>query len=232
MFDGSHRPDKLIMPACDECNRSTSTADLTASIISRWGYDSGSLEILDHGRLASQMRRQAPQLIAEFTRLNKEEQAAARSKLIEQGVSVPANAPIASLGDLTIRQLNLFAYKVVLALWFEHSRIPLSDKGRCCAFWRTKEDVARGGIPHMLLDILPEYDTLIQGRWNEHKTFEYRHARNQEDGIFGCFARFRRLFAIGFAVADGQALPAEESDWIKPSELLTSVDSPRFAKKL
>jgi hypothetical protein len=38
MFDGSHRPDKLVMPACDECNRRTRTADLTAAIVSRWGY--------------------------------------------------------------------------------------------------------------------------------------------------------------------------------------------------
>jgi hypothetical protein len=50
------------MPACAECNRSTSTADLTAAIVSRWAYDSGEQERLDHGRLVAQMRKQAPAL--------------------------------------------------------------------------------------------------------------------------------------------------------------------------
>jgi hypothetical protein len=35
LFDNSHRPDKLVMPACTQCNSGTSTADLTAAIISR-----------------------------------------------------------------------------------------------------------------------------------------------------------------------------------------------------
>jgi hypothetical protein len=37
LFDNSHRPNKLVMPACAECNRSTSTADLTAAIMPEYG---------------------------------------------------------------------------------------------------------------------------------------------------------------------------------------------------
>jgi hypothetical protein len=41
LFDGSHRPDKLVMPACGVCNSGTRTADLAVAMISRWNYDSG-----------------------------------------------------------------------------------------------------------------------------------------------------------------------------------------------
>jgi hypothetical protein len=81
--------------------------------------------------------------------------------------------------------------------------------------------------------MLPDYGTLAQGKWNERETFEYRHARNAAEGLFGCFAKLRRgLFVSGFAVTDGNVLPSHEKDWVTPSELLTMLDSPRFQKKL
>ena len=36
LFDAGHRPDGLVMPACHECNKGTSTADLAVALISRW----------------------------------------------------------------------------------------------------------------------------------------------------------------------------------------------------
>jgi hypothetical protein len=59
LFDNSYRPDKLVMPACMECNHGTSTADLTASIVSRWNYDSNAQENADHRKLITQARMQA-----------------------------------------------------------------------------------------------------------------------------------------------------------------------------
>jgi hypothetical protein len=35
LFDNSHRPDGLVMPACEVCNDGTRSADLTASVVSR-----------------------------------------------------------------------------------------------------------------------------------------------------------------------------------------------------
>src|SRR6266496_4218514 len=63
LFDGSLRPDKLIVPACNICNGGTSTADLVASIISRWRFDADAQELADHSRLVARLRRQAPQVI-------------------------------------------------------------------------------------------------------------------------------------------------------------------------
>jgi hypothetical protein len=234
LFDGSFRPDKLVMPACNECNGGTSTADLTASIISRWNYNSAPQEQADHARLASRVRKQAPELIAEWTKkLTPEERERALQHLAMYGMPVSSDAGLASIGPLTIRQLNLFAHKAVLALYFEHSRQPLPNAGRVSAYWKSKEDFARDGVPQILLDMLPGYGTLLQGKWDERETFEYRHAMNTQDGLFGCLARLRRgLFVTGFAVTNAGVLPSTETDWIIPSALLQSLDSPRFQKKL
>jgi len=221
------------MPACVECNKGTSTADLTVAMASRWAYDSALQEQVDHSRLAQQVKKQAPELIAEWTKLDPDQRANARLHLIEHGVHVPQDAGMVSIGSHTIRQLNLFAHKAVLALYFEHFRQPLPNTGRIFATWRTKEDFAKDGVPQVLLDMLPEYGTLTQGKWDERETFEYRHARNANEGLFACLAKLRRgLFVSGFAVADASVLPIDEVDWVIPSELLMSIDSPRFKKRL
>jgi hypothetical protein len=234
LFDNSHRPDKLVMPACLECNKGTSTADLTVAMASRWAYDNTPQEQLDHSKLAQQVKKQAPELIDEWTKLDPDERTKARLHLIEYGVDVPQDAGMVSIGSLTIRQLNLFAHKATLALYFEHFQQPLPNTGRIYATWRTKVDFAKEGIPQILLDMLPEYGTLAQGKWNERETFEYRHARNAEQGLFACLAKLRRsLFISGFAVMDASVIPPDdERDWITPSELLASVDNPRFQKRV
>jgi len=38
-----------------------------------------------------------------------------------------------------------------------------------------KGRLAKDEIPQTLLDMLPEYGTLTQGKWDERETFEYQH---------------------------------------------------------
>jgi hypothetical protein len=235
LFDNSHRPDKLVMPACIECNKGTSTADLTVAMASRWAYDNSLQEQADHRMLARRVKRQAPELVEEWTTSDPVQRAKARLRLVDQGMDVPEDAGLLSIGPLTIRQLNLFAHKAVLALYFEHVRQPVPNTGRVYATWRTKEDFSKEGIPRILLDMLPNHGTLTQGKWDERKTFEYRHDTNAAEGLFGCFVKLRRsLFISGFAVADASVLPVDEpsADWVIPSQLLALLDSPRFRKKL
>lgn len=235
LFDRAHRPDRLVMPSCDECNRGTSTADLTVSIISRWRMTLSDDEHADHRRLVAQVRMHHPELLAEWTNLNPLEQLQAKYHLRKHGVPVPANAGMAAIGPLTIRQLNLFSYKLALGLYFECFRTPLTNAGRVSAMWRTKEDVTKDGVPDILLRMMPKYGTLQQGQWNERETFEYRFEVNEKDGLFICLARLRGgLFVVGFAGANADILKADNSglDWIVPSDLLGAVSSPRFEKKI
>jgi hypothetical protein len=233
LFDGKHRPDKLVMPACKTCNGGTSTPDLTASIISRWGMNNNFQSQIDHSKLAAQAKIQAPELVREWLAVdNAAEQLRARDHLERHGVSVPAGAQLATIGPLTIRQLNVFSHKATLALYFEHFKLPLSNDGRVQAIWKTKEDFAKG-LPAQLLELMGGYGTLIQGKWNAAEIFEYRYSLNVPEGLFGCFARLRQgLFVLGFAVVDAKTLvetPELDGEWIRPRDLL--ADNPHFAKR-
>jgi hypothetical protein len=227
LFENKHRPDKLVMPACEECNKGTSTADLVASIISRWGYEITTHARADHAKLAAQIKIQAPELVHEWMSVDAtERQLQARAHLARYGVNAPPDASFAAIGPLTIRQLNVFAHKVALALYFEHCSRPLTNGGRVQAIWKTKEDFYQNGVPQELLGIMGKYNALTQGRWNTAETFEYRYDLNTAEGLFGCFVRFRQgLFVLGFAVEDGRTLidnPDLDGKWIAPRELLAT----------
>jgi hypothetical protein len=233
LFDNSYRPNKLIMPACHECNNGTSTADLTAAIVSRWNYNVQSQEFSDYEKLVAQARKQVPDLVNEWMitdYMNRAE--AGRDHLRRYGVPVPPDAGIVTIGPHTIRQLNLFAHKATLALYFEHFRKPLPTTGQACSFWRSKEDYARDGVPAKLLQIMPRYATLVQGRWDERKTFEYRYEINTQDGLFGFIAKLRKgLFVSGFAVANAGVLPSDATDWINPDDPTVLLHCQRFQRK-
>jgi hypothetical protein len=235
LFDKSHRPDRLVMPACGACNGGTSTADLVASIVSRWNFYSDQQEMDDHSRLVARIKKDRPDIVKEWTSLDLNKRNQGRKHLERHGVDVPLGAGIISIGEITIRHLSLFAYKLALGLYFEHFQSPLSNKGRVSAIWRTKEDFGKTGVPNELLEIMPRYATLQQGKWNTSKDFEYRFDQNLDDGIFGCLARFRTgLYVTGFAVRDHTTLPTEEVgvEWIKPSDLLTILTRPEFRRRL
>jgi hypothetical protein len=180
LFDRSHRPDKLVMPACNECNAGTSTSDLVAAIASRWNYNSGPVELEDHTKLVQRVKIHHPDIFAAWSKqLNLSERLEAIKHLGNHGVDVPKDAGLVTIGKLTIRQLNLFSHKAVLALYFEHFKSVLLDRGRVAAYWRTKEDF-QNGVPAELLEMMQRYGTLEQGRWNAKETFEYRFEVNKK----------------------------------------------------
>jgi hypothetical protein len=233
LFDGSHRPDKLVMPACKKCNSGTSTSDLVTSIVSRWRYETTDQQHLDHAKLVARLKKEAPEIVAEWLSGDDSLRDRSRQNLKQHGVHVPEDAALAHISTRTIRQLNLFSYKLVLSLYYEHLKKPLTDSGCVCAYWKTQDDFASDGVPKILTEMLRKYGSLVQGRWNAREIFEYRHDANSTDGLFGCFARLRHgIFVIGFAVADSSSNPQTGSDWIIPSQLLSSIDAPRFGKKL
>jgi hypothetical protein len=235
LFDGSYRPDQLVMPACSTCNGGTCTADLIASIVSRFNFNADQQELRESSRLVARLRRERPDVIQEWTKFGFIERKKGRQHLERHGVNVPLGAGLISIGEITIRHLNLFAYKIALGLYFEHFQEPLSNSGLVSAIWRTKEDFAKQGVPKELLELFPRYATLQQGKWNTGEDFEYRFDLNKTDGIFGCVARFRTaLYVTGFAVRNNNVIPPEMSreDWIRPIDLLSILIEDKFKRRL
>jgi len=120
----------------------------------------------------------------------------------------------------------------MLASLFRHLRQSLPNTGRVYAAWRTKEDFAKDEIPQILLEMLPEYGTLTQGKWDERETFEYQHASkcylsplarrndacllNCEPGIKSlCLSFTRQVKNPSFAFARG--FGRRRADWPTPS---------------
>lgn len=234
MFDGSYRPNELVIPACSNCNHGTSTTDLVVSVMSRWRYSNTDVELSDHRRLAAQLRKDAPEIVEEWTKMRGVERVKARFQLAQRGVHVPPDSGLISIGPRTIPHLNLFAHKLTLAIYFVKMARPLTNSGVLSAYWRTKEDFQVGGLPKEILEMLPHHDFLKQGEWNERETFEYRYAVNEEDDIFAVAARCRvGLFFLGFAVGDRTVLGAEDGDdWIRPKDVLGVLSEERFRKRL
>ena len=223
MFDGAHRPDKLVMPACDVCNSGSSDADQVASIVSRWGSEANAQQKQDHRKLAHALRAHKPELIAEWTTPNADHERATKIRLAKQGITMPPDGKLVRAGPITTRLLNLFAHKVALGLYFEIFRKPLPNSGRVCAIWRTKLDHAGQELPPGPMQMMSRYATMEQGAWNTREVFEFRYEFDEAAGLFICLANIRQgnLLIWGFAVADGTALPPEEAvDWIAPTAML------------
>lgn len=173
-------------------------------MVSRWDFYANDQSQIDHSKLSAQVKRQAPELVREWLSADSPaQQRKARRHLESHGVKVPFGARLTTIGPTTIRHLNVFAHKLTLALYFEHFKRPLNAAGRVQAIWKTKEDFFR------LLNLFDGYNALIQGQWNAAEVFEYRFARNTQEGLFGCFARLRQgLFFLGFAIESDATLEA------------------------
>jgi hypothetical protein len=235
LFENKHRPDKLVMPACDECNRGTSTSDLVVSLVSRWSLEQTPYTDTDHAKLVGQIRIQAPDVLREWNRaFTPDMQRKGQLHLKRQGVEIPPETSLVTIGPRTIRHLNVFSHKVALTLYFEHFKRPLSNNGRVQAFWRSKEDFHHG-VPLDLINLMGQHNKLVQGRWDTGKIFEYKYDVNVADGLFGCFARFRQgFYVLGFAVENKDILSTNSElihgGWLPPRDLLSA--NPHFAKRL
>jgi hypothetical protein len=232
LFDKSHRQNDLVMPSCKECNSKTSTADAVVSILSRWTTgETTEIQDQDHKRLTKGLKQNHPEIINEWNGMTLLERLKAKRDYIKDGISIGGDDHFKRIGPHTIRQLNLFAHKAALGLYFDHFRKPLPNSGRFYARWHTKDDVLRGGFPVELLEMMNRYGTLVQGKSRASETFEYRYDLNTDDGLFAFVARARRAFYVtGFAVEDAATIEGDEdkNDWIAPSALLGMMDDPRF----
>lgn len=230
IFDNKQRPDGLIIPSCNECNNSTSLSDLVTAIVSRWHFHDGEKATGDHQKLTRLLIKRRPDIRDEWLSLSDAKALKARRHLQKQGVNLPSDGGIVTIGPLTIEQLNIFSHKFVCGLFFDKIGTSIPSTGGLTATFRTKEDFYKECIPPDFLRLLPKFGALIQGKWDTKEQFSYRFDANREDKLLGCIAQLRSsLFIIGFAVGDMGQIPEEErSEYINPRMILNQ--NARFHK--
>lgn len=127
LFPNKHRPDKLVMPACADCNKGTGSSDLVAAIISRWNASDTGLPSGDHAKLAAQAKRQIPELVKEWLTADTPlKQWEARLHLASQGLRLPNGVKFSLIGPKTIRQLNIFSHKVAFGFVLRTLSTPIN----------------------------------------------------------------------------------------------------------
>ncbi len=236
LFDRSHRPDYLVVPACGRCNSGTRTSDLVTAIIARWGFTEPTpAERFDHGRLSKRIASQAPDIFVEWGKnAGSVSQRQARRHLESYGVPIPDGAKFLTIGPKTLPYLNQFAHKLTLGLYFEKVSNCFPKEGRFRAFLRLKEDFRGEGLPEEFTRILGTTRTIAQGAWDTGNQFEYRSNYNPDNGLFMHASRLRNgLYVVGMASEHPETLPQDFiADWISPVALLEILQDPLYQDKI
>lgn len=186
-------PKILVVPACKPCNDLSRTADLVTAIVARWSFSElERAEAADHKKLTRRLKYQAPGIVDEWLEMSSgTQQKRARRHLQNEGISVPYEGNLVSIGPQTIPQLNLFAHKLTLAMYFDETRQSLPVNGLVSANMFTKEDVEVYGIPYELKKYLGDSKSLSQGDWDTRLQFEFRTAMSDDCNAFQVLARLR-----------------------------------------
>jgi hypothetical protein len=220
------------MPASEECNKGTSTADLAVALISRWGDAGTAQEQLDHAKFAKRALVRAPSLRDEWLSIVDDPAASrrAREHLFRHGVR---DRPSACFACHTWTSNGRAAEPVRSQRSLQFISITSGEdyhpKAECSRPGERKKILLATGIPQIFSDMFGGYGAIAQGKWDERKTFEYRFRNKTQDALFGCLARFRRGFFVwGFTMNGPELLPQTQSiEWIKPSEMLSLVNTRR-----
>ncbi|MBS9477910.1 hypothetical protein [Ancylobacter radicis] len=232
LFDNGQRPRDIVIPACDDCNRGSSTADLVIALMSRWSINPTGHEDLDHTHLSRRLSKQAPEIITELTRFDGGvQQKKARRHLESQGVTVPPGFKAVSIGPKTIPYINQFCYKLSAGLYFHHINEILKTPGQIWIRWQTKEDLSASGPMHEFISILPEYNSLSQGKWKTNEIFEYKLYAEKEKLIVAFAARLRSALYI-YGIATGLPLSRDTSKrWVDAIDLNSIPTTERFSRR-
>ncbi|VTZ22345.1 conserved hypothetical protein [Methylocella tundrae] len=236
LFDRSHRPNQMVVPACSACNEGTRTGDTVAAIVARWGFsEPTTAEREDSQRLIRGIANNHPDIQLEWLQNSGSvSQRQARRHLASYGAPIPNEAKFITIGPATLPYLNQFALKLTLGIYFEQTLRCFPSTGLFRAFLRFKEDFRGTGLPQKIIDIAGDPLALAQGAWNTREQFEYRAKYNPENGLFIHASRLRMgLFIVGMASEDRSVLPNELiADWISPGPLSKILDDPHYRDKL
>lgn len=213
LFELRRRPRGLEFPACQACNSGGRLDELVAAMLARIYPDShteGASE--EVRRLITAVNNNCPGLIEEMVPSFRQKKLASRSR----GSFLPDSGVLNCRGRLLNRAIHRFAAKLGYALHFQLIGKPVPPNGAACVWWLTNYQAVKGDMPHQLLDMMGESQTLRQGSWNVGNQFRYASIGTQEGTMSAHFASFRFSFAIC-------AFVAEVGDIVRPPDDISHV---------
>jgi hypothetical protein len=183
IFDNRQRPSGLEFPACEACNSGSKLSEQVVGLVSRMYPEppnEGARQ--ETKRLMREVESNHPGLLAEMRPTSGQ-----LAQFHRQHGDLPAGtAPLNARGPLLTNAMNSFAAKFALAIHFEMTKVVVSPSGVIAARWYPNHQVYRGGIPDILLRLVGDPGTLVQGRKNVGSQFLYAGAYTPDKKLSFC----------------------------------------------
>lgn len=201
MFRDRARPSGMEYPACESCNRGTSTADLVACLMAHIApFDgAGHWRIDAARRFVRHLRREEPGLAAELMRSDKatREWLRAPNGLFRETHRVNADGPILK------RHMDIFSAKLGMAIFYEHIGAPLPSNGAVCTTWFLNAGLTVVAA-EAILSILPAHATLRQGTKVVSEQFAYRYNTDDKTVVAALSGFHNNLHILTIATSEAE----------------------------
>jgi len=196
-FDGNHRPEDIVVPACTARNVGSRESDRIAAFYSRIGFaEPTRTQRTDFQKLSKAIRENNPEIAREWSVDDRRIQQKARFFAHKHGLFCEDDPRAILLGPEAINHLNLFVHKFTLGLYFHVTKLSVPKNGDVTAAIWPKEVILEKGFPDVISDIMGPTVILKQGKWQTGRQFKYRTARDSELGFFARMSAFRDAFAV------------------------------------
>jgi hypothetical protein len=193
LFDGKHRPNSLVFPSCEHCQKLSKEHELVAAMVARiFPNPTTKVQVRDVQKYIRRVGKAVPGLLEQMRPAP--DQQAAFAQLRHQ---VPSAAGVLSFrGPLLNKSMELFGVKLTCGLYYEHTRRIIGADEAISVRVYTNVDDIQGRLPDEVLRLMGERMTLHQGRWSVPDQFFYQHTIGRVQVPALIFSAFRRSFAI------------------------------------
>lgn len=222
MFRAKDRPRGLEFPSCKACNKGTSTADSAVAFLARldrFGEETKEWQLREAIQYLTATEQGAPGFADEIVGDRN-----ARDTILRTNAGVLVPVSQTSAGPIAKALLDVWAAKLAMALYHEHTGMPLPLNGGVQAIWFLNYGLIET-TAESFLKILPGYATLKRGRRkNVSGQFDYRF-NSDDKSIVAALTHFHtnlHFFTIAMADPAAFGFPKDRlpnSRFSKPGEL-------------
>ena len=229
MFIDRHRPSGLEFAACQDCNHTTSPADLVAGFFARLPRpdNPGSPLLKEAQQRLRRLDRQAPGLLAELFKSGRTTRTWFKSPigLSHQAIQVKADGPRVKA------YMSVFGGKLGMALYREHVGHALPLGGGVYTMFFLNVGLPDAAVEKSL-PTLPLQGDLKQGAFHVREQFAYRYNCDGKSIIAAIVGFHTHLHFLLVATSDPvffsfpSLLSQPTADFVKPGELISRVPQP------